>query len=169
MGLGRKGERVAKTPSRALPPSRGGRTVGDQVFRTAWENCQISQMWEKPSSPRSASGLRNSGSKTTRASSASTRPLCRGTPNLVGKSLRMRAMHFMSRSVMPLPPLCTAPIVAPYGPKGKDFLPVCSSLPDERGLRAERRPANGTGRRGGSRPVGGTVRSLALPAPAFPV
>ena len=42
--LGRKGERVAKTPMRVLPPSRGGRTVGDQSSRTAWENCQISQM-----------------------------------------------------------------------------------------------------------------------------
>ena len=30
MGLGRKGERVAKTPRRVLPPNRGGRTVGDQ-------------------------------------------------------------------------------------------------------------------------------------------
>ena len=36
MGLGRKGERVANTPMRTLPPSRGGRTVGDQVSRTAW-------------------------------------------------------------------------------------------------------------------------------------
>ena len=33
MGLGRKGERVANTPIRAFPPSRGGRTVGDQVLR----------------------------------------------------------------------------------------------------------------------------------------
>ena len=29
MGFGRKGERVAKTPIRVLPPSRGGRTVGE--------------------------------------------------------------------------------------------------------------------------------------------
>ena len=36
MGFGRKGERVANTPMRTLPPSRGGRTVGDQVSRTAW-------------------------------------------------------------------------------------------------------------------------------------
>ena len=28
-GLGRLGERVAKTPTRSLPPSRGGRTVAD--------------------------------------------------------------------------------------------------------------------------------------------
>ena len=33
MGLGRKGERVANTPMRRLPPSRGGRTVGDQPSR----------------------------------------------------------------------------------------------------------------------------------------
>ena len=94
MGLGRKGDRVAKTPMRVLPPSRGGRTVGDQVFRTAWENCQMSHRWENPSSPRRASGLRYSGSKTTVERSSSTRPLCRGIPNLVGKSLWMRAMMF---------------------------------------------------------------------------
>ena len=29
-GLGRKGERVAKTPMRLLPPSLGGFTMGDQ-------------------------------------------------------------------------------------------------------------------------------------------
>ena len=58
MGLGRKGARVANTPMRTLPPSRGGRTVGDHFSRTDCENCQISQMWEKPSSPRSASGER---------------------------------------------------------------------------------------------------------------
>ena len=28
-GVGAKGERVANTPMRRLPPSRGGRTVGD--------------------------------------------------------------------------------------------------------------------------------------------
>ena len=43
MGLGRKGERVANTPIRVLPPSRGGRTVGDHLSRTALENCQMSQ------------------------------------------------------------------------------------------------------------------------------
>ena len=46
MGLGRKGERVAKTPMRVFPPSRGGRTVGDQLGRMASENCQISHRWE---------------------------------------------------------------------------------------------------------------------------
>ena len=42
MGLGRKGDRVAKTPIRRLPPSRGGRTVGDQSLRTALSKTQTS-------------------------------------------------------------------------------------------------------------------------------
>ena len=87
MALGRKGERVANTPMRALPPSRGGRTVGDQFFRTACENCQISQTCEKPSSPRTASAARNSGSNTIFARSESTSPLWRGIPNFSSKSL----------------------------------------------------------------------------------
>ena len=45
MGFGRKGERVANTPTRSLPPRRGGRTVADQPSRTAWENPNTSQMW----------------------------------------------------------------------------------------------------------------------------
>ena len=107
MGLGRKGERVANTPILALPPSRGGRTVGDQPCRRDWSKAQISQMWEKPSRPRRASGLRNSGSKTTVAERASTRPLCRGTPNLEPNSLWMRAMGRMEKvSAMRGPPLC---------------------------------------------------------------
>ena len=93
--MGRVGERVAKTPSRALPPSRGGRTVGDHFSRTDWENCQISQMWEKPSSPRTASGIRNSGSNTIRARSCGTRPLCRGMPNFEEKSLWIRAITWI--------------------------------------------------------------------------
>ena len=91
MGLGRKGERVAKTPMRSLPPSRGGRTVGDQPAPTDREKTHTSHRWEKPSSPRRASGLRYSGAKTTAARRDSTRPLCLGMPNLVGKSLRMWA------------------------------------------------------------------------------
>ena len=55
--MGRNGERVANTPIRVLPPRRGGRTVGDQVSRTAPENCHTSQMWLKSSSPRTASGV----------------------------------------------------------------------------------------------------------------
>ena len=58
MGLGRKGERLANTPTRRLPPSRGGRTVGDQPACLLWENSQISHRWEKPSMPRRASGER---------------------------------------------------------------------------------------------------------------
>ncbi len=56
--FGRNGERVAKTPMRVLPPSRGGRTVGDQSPRTASENCQMSQRWGELSIPRSASCTR---------------------------------------------------------------------------------------------------------------
>ena len=92
MGLGRKGERVAKTPRRVLPPRRGGRTVGDQLSRTVSENSQISQRCENPSMPRRASGLRYSGSKTIVARVSGTSPLWRGMPNFVGNSLRMRAI-----------------------------------------------------------------------------
>ena len=72
---------------RVLPPSRGGRTVGDQPGRSAFENAQISQRWEKPSMPRSASGLLYSGSKTIRARVPGTSPLWRGMPNFSRKSL----------------------------------------------------------------------------------
>ena len=97
MAFGRKGERVANTPIRVLPPSRGGRTVGDQVSRTAAENCQISQRWEKSSNPRKASGFRYSGSNITAPMASSTTPLWRGMPNLVGKSVRIWAITFISR------------------------------------------------------------------------
>ena len=93
MALGRNGDRVAKTPIRRLPPSLGGRTVGVQPFPMHWENCQISHRWLNPSSPRSASGLRYSGSNTTRAVRLSTSPLWRGMPNLEPKSLRTRALY----------------------------------------------------------------------------
>ena len=56
MGLGRKGERLANTPTRRFPPSRGGRTVGDHWGRRASENSHSSQIWEKPASSRKASG-----------------------------------------------------------------------------------------------------------------
>ena len=46
MALGRNGERVANTPMRVLPPRRGGRTVGDQPSRSAFENDQISHRCE---------------------------------------------------------------------------------------------------------------------------
>lgn len=56
MGLGRKGDRVANTPMRVLPPSRGGRTVGFQPFDAVSENSQISQICVNSPSPRTASG-----------------------------------------------------------------------------------------------------------------
>ena len=87
--MGRKGARVAKTPKRRLPPSLGGRTVGDHPSRRARENSQMSQMWEKSSNPRTASGTRYSGAKTTSARRASTSPLCLGMPNFSFKSERI--------------------------------------------------------------------------------
>ena len=89
---GRKGDRVANTPMRVLPPRRGGRTVGDQLSRTAPENCHTSQMWLKSSSPRTASAQRYSGVKMTSPRRLSTSPLWRGMPNLVGKAVRIWAM-----------------------------------------------------------------------------
>ena len=89
--FGRKGLRVAKTPMRRFPPSRGGRTVGDQPCLTASLNCQMSQMYSKSSSPLTASGTRYSGSKTMRAG-VSTMPAWRGMPNLVAKQLSIWAM-----------------------------------------------------------------------------
>ena len=46
--------------------------------------------------PRSASGFRNSGSKTMVDSNSSTKPLWRGIPNFVGKSLRIRAIVWIA-------------------------------------------------------------------------
>ena len=42
-GFGRNGERVAKTPRRSFPPSRGGRTSGDQGLPKFSEKPQMSQ------------------------------------------------------------------------------------------------------------------------------
>ena len=95
MGWGRKGDRLAMTPIRVFPPRRGGRTVGDQCGRMAWEKDQISHRWVNPSKPRRASGFRYSGSNTTVASRSSTRPLCRGIPNYLGKAPCRVAMIFM--------------------------------------------------------------------------
>ena len=85
IGFGRKGERVANTPSRVLPPSRGGRTVGDQPFDS--EKFQISHRWVNCSMPRSAFSSRYYGSNTMRDFNSCTSPLWRGMPNFVGKSL----------------------------------------------------------------------------------
>ncbi len=51
-------------------------------------------MWLNPSSPFSASGFLYSGSKTIRPQRFSTSPLCLGIPNLVGKSVSIRAIIF---------------------------------------------------------------------------
>ena len=64
IGFGLNGERVAKTPMRTFPPRRGGRTVGDHLSVTDSEKHHISHMCENPSSPRTASGSRYSGSNT---------------------------------------------------------------------------------------------------------
>ena len=45
MALGRNGERLAKTPTRRLPPNRGGRTVGRQLSRFVSENSHSSHRW----------------------------------------------------------------------------------------------------------------------------
>ena len=55
MGLGRKLDLEAKTPTFLLPPSRGGRTVGFHCPRADRSKRKITQIWEKPSSSRTAS------------------------------------------------------------------------------------------------------------------
>ena len=122
IGLGRKGERVAKTPMRRFPPRRGGRTVGDHSWRWASEKSHNSQICEKPSNPRNDSTFRKSGSKTMRLSTASISPLWRGTPNFVSKSFSMCAItvirlqmykknyelrNFLSRKVTDVRPMWT--------------------------------------------------------------
>ena len=89
---------MAKTPTRVFPPSLGGRTVGFQFFFTFpvfSENSQIIHIREKPSSPRTASATRYSGSKMISAV-VRARPLCLGIPNLVLKSVRILAIGFIS-------------------------------------------------------------------------
>lgn len=92
MGLGRNGERVANTPMRLFPPSRGGFTMGDHPARCTSENPHISQICENSARPRNAFASRYSGSNTITDFCSGTRPLWRGMPNFVVKSLRMRAM-----------------------------------------------------------------------------
>ena len=91
-GFGRNGERVANTPRRVLPPRRGGRTVGAHEARRLAENSQMSHRRSKPSMPRRASGLRNSGVKISSERSSGTTPLWRGMPNFPGNSLCTCAM-----------------------------------------------------------------------------
>ena len=61
MGFGRKGERLAKTPTRLFPPNLGGRTVAFQPSLCAKEKSKISQRCEKLSISRKASGFLYSG------------------------------------------------------------------------------------------------------------
>ncbi len=80
MGLGRKGERVAKTPIRRFPPSLGGRTVGDHPPLSVAGEIPDQPNMRKPSSPRSMSGFRNAGSKTRKS------PQLRHQPRLPGNA-----------------------------------------------------------------------------------
>ena len=85
--LGRKGERVAKTPIRLFPPSLGGRTVGENLLPSFSENPQIIHTWLYFSSPLKASATLYSGSKTRVALISLQIPLCLGKPNFVGKAV----------------------------------------------------------------------------------
>ena len=101
--FGRYGERVAKTPTRSLPPSLGGRTVGDQSLLRASEKLQISQICEKSLIPLKASETRYSGVKTISERSEFANPLCLGTPNFVLRSLCMYAIGFIVYSSIKAP------------------------------------------------------------------
>ena len=104
-GLGLKGDLVANTPIRLLPPRRGGLTVGDHVSLFASENSQINHKWEKSSMPRRASRTLYSGSNTILARSESTSPLWRGIPNFSLKSVLIFAITFIWLSPPKLLPL----------------------------------------------------------------
>ena len=82
MGLGRCGEREAKTPTRVLPPRRGGRTVGEELVA---EDCHIIHIKSNPSRPLIASGVRKGFSNIIVPGISLTTPAWRGMPNLVGK------------------------------------------------------------------------------------
>ena len=79
------GEREAKTPTRVLPPSLGGRTVGENFSLFASEKPHITQTCEYFSSPIKDSLTPNSPLKIKVAKELFATPLCLGTPNLVGK------------------------------------------------------------------------------------
>ena len=115
MGLGRKGLRVANTPMRLVPPSRGGLTVGyhfsevPRLFSVCtslaisaaeppgvpFSNCQMSHRYVKPSIPSTAEFRANSGSKTMVPCRCGARKLFRGMPNFCGMSVWMWAIGFM--------------------------------------------------------------------------
>ncbi|CRZ53708.1 Uncharacterised protein [Vibrio cholerae] len=65
--LGRKVAREAKTPTRSLPPRRGGRTVGFQPAARFWSNKNSSQTWLNCSMPRMDSAQLHSPSNLTLA------------------------------------------------------------------------------------------------------
>ena len=83
--LGRKVERLAKTPTRRLPPRRGGRTVGFQPCPVVAWKPKINHRWENPSIPRMISGLRKDSWKTTCPHALGHKPGWRGTPNFPPK------------------------------------------------------------------------------------
>ena len=85
MGLGRKVERVANTPSRRLPPRRGGRTVGCQRPAGMPWKTNTSHKCEKPSRPRTAAGWLYGGSSSSVARAAGASPGWRGMPNFSRK------------------------------------------------------------------------------------
>lgn len=115
MGLGRKGLRVANTPMRLAPPSRGGLTVGyhfsevprlfsvctSLAISTAvppgvpFSNSQMSHRYVKPSIPSTAEFRANSGSKMMVPCKCGARKLFRGMPNFCGISVWMCAIGFM--------------------------------------------------------------------------
>ena len=80
--------------------------MGDQPAPTFSENTQISQRCENCSMPRSAFSSRYAGSNTSVAIRPAARPLWRGMPNLVGKSLLTRAITFICMdSAKAIPPV----------------------------------------------------------------
>jgi len=114
MGFGRNGERVANTPMRRLPPSRGGLTVGLQSSRMLSENCHKIQRWEYSSSPRNASLLRYSGANSILPVNSRTSPLCLGAPNFSGKSVRTQPIIFICSITSPHSSALTVPQAAAH-------------------------------------------------------
>ena len=118
-GLGLKGLRVANTPTRSTPPSRGGRTVGDHLSFvpclwgvaeswamssavppvTPFSNCQINHKCVKLSIPATADSKAYSGSNMMRPCKWGARKLLRGIPNFYGRSVRIWAIGFMGAFV----------------------------------------------------------------------
>ena len=129
------------------------------MSRTASENCQMSQRWEKSSSPRSsvrvAAVFRLEDHGGPRLHQAA---LAGGMPNLVGKWLRMVAMISMG--------LMACPLLSAPGPPGRR-----PSVEAERLLAArmaEIRPAACSTRPegGGRQPEGPGPRMMSCSAPS---